>query len=519
MLHLVLAVVWMFQAGPQAATAKAPPPVEVNEWEASRHRIGNGWHYIRVDSAKSTQIFDGVDVETIVGPAGAVISATAWLPQNIKLPPRILAQAESRVTGLQYKPFMRNGRAVTARLYEYVQLLPPELKPARHVPFPHVKDWKSVNITLRRTGCFNGCPAYNLQVHGDGTVVYEGEGDVAFFGQHRGVVPRDNVIELVGQFEQADYFSLRDKYEGDVNDQSTKVTSIEIDGQRKQVTDYAGVETGMPLAISDLEDAIDRLADSERWTRGNAETMAALAAEHWDFKSDDSADALARTAQYANADVVRALLSAGTPLNGRNLAEKTALVQAAQQGDVAMLRSLLDAGAAMDANSLSEAVVAAAGSGNVEALGVLLSVGGNIKSRDELSRTVLMAAATSGSPAMVEEVLKFHPDLNAVDTEGHTTLMQVATNDFYKATREDVLEVTRLLLQAGADLNVRDQQGNTALILSAMFNSDLILPLLQAGADVNARNNQGKTAFEETVDPVIKHILIQHGAVWQRGSH
>lgn len=512
MLHLVLAVVWMFQAGPQAATAKAPPPVEVNGWEAEQHQIGGGWHYIRVDSAKPAQIFAGVSVEAIVDADGSVISATGWLHPVIKVPPRIIAQTESLVRGLQYKPFMRNGRAVRAKFYEYVQLLPPEIKPARHVPFPRVKDWKSVKITLQRTECLGECPAYTVEVHGDGAVVYEGGSYAAFTGQHRGLVPRDNVIELVRQFEQADFYSLRVEYRGEVNDQATRVTSIEIDGRRKQVTDYAGLETGMPVVVSDLEDTIDRLADSERWTRGNAKTLAALETEHWDFKSDEAADTLARVAQYGNADVVRDLVSAGVPTNGRNLSENTALVQAADRGDAVMLRALLEAGAATNPQNLANAVVAAAGSGKVEAFAVLLSGGGNIKSRDELGRTALMAAATSGSPAMVEEVLKSHPDLNAVDnTEGRTALMQVATNDFYKVTREDVLEVIRLLLKAGADLNVRDEDGNTALILCAMFNVDLVLPLVQAGADVNARNNQGQSAFDKTEDPDVKRILIQHG--------
>lgn len=513
MLYLVLAVVWMFQAGLQAVTAKATPPVEMNSWEADRHRIGDAWHYIRVDSAKAAEIYDGVEVEAIVDPAGSVISATGGLPPNTKLPRRLVAQAERLVRALQYKPFMRHGRAVTAKVTEYVQILPPELKPARHLAFPHVKDWKSVKITLQRTECLTECPAYRVEVHGDGTVVYQGGSSVAFIGQHRGLVPRENVIELVRQFELVDYYSLRDEYRGGVADQVTRMTSIEIDGQRKQVTDYAGVETGMPVAVSDLEDTIDRLAGSERWTRGNAETLAALQAEHWDFKSDEAADTLAFVARYGNADAVRDLVFAGTPTNGSNTSQKTALAQAADRGDLAMLRAVLDAGAATNPDNLADAVAAAAGSGKVEAIAVLLSAGGNIKSRDQMGRTVLETAAMSGSPAMVEEVLKSHPDLNAIDGEGYTALMQVAIYDFYQVTREDVQDVVHLLLQAGADPNVRDQQGDTALILCATFNKDLVLPLVQAGADVNARNNQGQSAFDNAEDPDIKRILMQHGAV------
>ena len=268
----------------------------------------------------------------------------------------------------------------------------------------------------------------------------------------------------------------------------------------------------MPLAVSELEDTIDRLANSARWTQGNAETLAALEGEHWDFKSAEAADTLARVARYGKAEVVRDLVSAGVPINGQNDSDNPTLVQAATQGDAIMLRTLLEAGAGTNASNLANAVVAAAGSGKVDALRVLLSAGGNIKSRDDLNRTALMAAATSGSPAMVEEVLKSHPDVNAVAScdsgcDGSTALLQVMTTNFYNVTREDVLDVMHLLLQAGADVNVRDEHGNTPLILSVMFNADLVSALLEAGADVNAHNDEGKTAFDKADDEDIKEIL------------
>jgi len=511
MLPLVLAVLCMFQALPQSPADNPPPPVEVNSIEADEHRIGDPWHYIRVNS-KAAQIYAGVSVETVVDTTGSVVSSTGWLHPVIKVPPGIIAQAEALVRELHYKRFERHGHPVTARFYEFVQLLPPELKPVRHVPFPHVKDWKSVKITLKRTECYGECPAYSIEVHGDGSVLYEGESNVAFTGKHRGLISRDNVIELVRQFEQADFYSLRAEYKGGVTDNSTKVTSIAIDGRRKQLTDYVGLETGMPLAVSELEDTIDRLANSARWTQGNAETLAALEGEHWDFKSAEAADTLARVARYGKAEVVRDLVSAGVPINGQSDSDNATLVQAATQGDAIMLRTLLEAGAGTNASNLANAVVAAAGSGKIDALRVLLNAGGNIKSRDDLNRTALMAAATSGSPAMVEEVLKSHPDVNARTScdsgcDGSTALLQLTINNFYNVTREDVMDVVHLLLQAGADVNARDEHGNTALIVAVMFNADLVSALLEAGADVNAHNDEGKTAFDNTDDEDTKKML------------
>ena len=55
-------------------------------------------------------------------------------------------------------------------------------------------------------------------------------------------------------------------------DLPTYETSIEIDGRLKIVKDYAGEQIGMPLTVSKLEADIDRLADTDRWTKGNENT-------------------------------------------------------------------------------------------------------------------------------------------------------------------------------------------------------------------------------------------------------
>ena len=70
----------------------------------------------------------------------------------------------------------------------------------------------------------------------------------------------------------------------------------------------------------------------------------------------------------------------------------------------------------------------------------------------------------------------------------------------------------RLLLAAGADVNARDKNGNTALVLCDS-NTGKILLLLQAGADPNARNHEGETALSNASDAEVKNLLIKHGAM------
>ena len=59
-------------------------------------------------------------------------------------------------------------------------------------------------------------------------------------------------------------------------------------------------------------------------------------------------------------------------------------------------------------------------------------------------------------------------------------------------------EKVRQLIQAGADVNAKNEYGWTPLMLAARYNSnpETLTALLDAGADAKAKNNEGKTALD-----------------------
>jgi len=63
------------------------------------------------------------------------------------------------------------------------------------------------------------------------------------------------------------------------------------------------------------------------------------------------------------------------------------------------------------------------------------------------------------------------------------------------ASKGDTQKV-QALLGKGADVNAKDDMGETALIIAAYYgHTDTVKVLLEEGADVNAKNNKGITAL------------------------
>src|SRR5213075_1068535 len=106
----------------------------------------------------------------------------------------------------QYKPFERNGHPVAAEVRESVAILPSRKYSAVHIRFPGIHDWTSLRITLRRSGCYGMCSTYEVAIHGDGTVLYNGEAYVGTTGRKKLEISQPSLVKLVDAFRKADYF-------------------------------------------------------------------------------------------------------------------------------------------------------------------------------------------------------------------------------------------------------------------------------------------------------------------------
>lgn len=120
-------------------------------------------------------------------------------------------------------------------------------------------------ITLTRGACFGFCPAYSVSINEDGEVVYRGERFVHVRGEQRAQISRAEVQRLLDRFDAVNFDDLRDEYRAHVTDLPTYTITLERNGRTKRVLDYGGISAGMPRAVRELMDEVDRVAGTERW--------------------------------------------------------------------------------------------------------------------------------------------------------------------------------------------------------------------------------------------------------------
>lgn len=519
-LSIVFAV---FFSGITAAQNAAEFP----DTEAWQHRIGQV-AFIHTDQFDSRSILlrDTITLAVIVAIDGRVESARA-----LEGPKEFYAEAETLERKQQFKPFEKNGVPVRAAIKDYVRIAPPEQWSAQRVPFPEIKDWNSLRMTLSRTACYGTCPAYSVEVRGDGAVTYRGKGFVLITGEHHSRISKDTVQELFAKFRKADFFSLKDEYRAGITDNPTETTSIEFDGRKKQVIDYVGHYVGMPDVVGELEQSFDQLAETDKWIRETSETWPSLLEEHWNFKAktEDNSELFASVVSRGSAELIDRFVAAGAPavaISKSIYGLQSPLQSAAAKGNLDLVRRMLETHESIPASVLFQTLRAATQSGNLQLVLLLIEKGADVNGSPADPKdlgTVLMAAVQSGKADVVKEILLHRPDVNAAYYGGQTALtmaLQRGSDHDYAPTIVKSLisnganvsqtdeqgrtpifaacnmpQAVRLLLAAGADVNARDKAGQTPLI-NCSYRKDFVAAMLEAGADPSLRDSHGETALD-----------------------
>ena len=130
-------------------------------------------------------------------------------------------------------------------------------------------DTKGTVVRLERTECYGTCPAYSVEIHGDGSVEYEGKAYVGKKGKQRGQIAPEAVVALAGRFDKAGFFRLHwaDPCDAVATDNPTAKISFTTGLRTRTIEDYHG-NGCMPKVLRELEDEVDRVAGTARWIGG-----------------------------------------------------------------------------------------------------------------------------------------------------------------------------------------------------------------------------------------------------------
>lgn len=128
-------------------------------------------------------------------------------------------------------------------------------------------------INLERTGCYGSCPIYAVTIHNDGSVIFQGKGNVKIEGERRSKVSLEDIHFLLNAFEKITFLSLKDSYTSEMDgckevwtDTASQIISLRSNKHIKTVSYYNGcMGLSDPEKISWLADTIDILVGTRQW--------------------------------------------------------------------------------------------------------------------------------------------------------------------------------------------------------------------------------------------------------------
>lgn len=236
----------------------------------------------------------------------------------------------------------------------------------------------------------------------------------------------------------------------------------------------------------------------------------------------DGTTALHWAARLDDMEMVRALLAAGADAGAKTRHGITPLALAAINGSAAVADALVKAGAPVNV-VLPEGetiLMTAARTGRTEVLRLLLDRGADVNARESwYGETAMTWAAAEDHPDAVRLLASRGADVNGRSTlldiprrrTGQSVLPLGHWTPLMYAARQNAVAAIRALLDLGANPNLTDPDGATALVLAIInANYDAAAALVEGGADPNIADKEaGMAALYAAID--MHRLAVGHG--------
>ncbi|KAK8052649.1 Ankyrin repeat domain-containing protein 50 [Apiospora saccharicola] len=264
--------------------------------------------------------------------------------------------------------------------------------------------------------------------------------------------------------------------------------------------------------------------------------------EHFDVRSKDRRDwpPLSYAADKGHFDIARLLIERGADVNAADKDGWTPLIRASSGGYIDIARLLIGRGAdvnAADKNGWTP-FTRALNAGYIDVARLLIERGADVNAIDKDGWTPLTRVLIRGCGEVARLLIKQGADVNATNPSGWTPLTRASSGGH--------INMAKLLIERGADVNAADSSGWTPLIYAAYKRHfyvardmlvrdadlypvrlsewkpstsggyiDVARLLIERGADVNAADKDRRTPLTWALDRGyvnIARLLIERGA-------
>lgn len=217
-----------------------------------------------------------------------------------------------------------------------------------------------------------------------------------------------------------------------------------------------------------------------------------------DQHKDCIAGCLNTAASKGCLETVQCLLRCGADINRKNEKGQAPLYPAAYDSHADVVEYLIDSGADVTVKTNAGWGILHCAYNSADVTEIALSKTNLDVNMPSPSGTALILASRYGCPEVVEVLLRHGADLEA--TESHS-----GSHALYYAILGRNLAIVRMLLEAGADINSRNNNNNNTPIQVAVYyakgtDDEFVQLLLEYHPELNLYDNDGDTALNLVID-------------------